>query len=55
MCRYFVQNIISIGNNMTCSDFRNKYQKLNFKIKLLYVISQAIRRVKFDTILKYYE
>ena len=50
ICRYFVQ-IISIGNNMICSDFRHKYQKLNFKT----VTGNFIRWVKFETILKYHE
>ena len=38
-------DIISIGNNMICSDIS----------KLLYVISRASRRVKFETILKYHK
>ena len=37
--------IICIGNSMICSDIS----------KLLYVISRAVRRVKFETILKYQE
>ena len=36
---------VSIGNSMICSDIW----------KLLYVISRANRRVKFETILKYHE
>ena len=36
---------ICIGNSMICSDIS----------KLLYVISRAVRRVKFETILNYYE
>ena len=37
--------LIRIGNSMICSDIS----------KLLYVISRAVRRVKFETILKYHE
>ena len=36
---------ICVGNSMICSDIS----------KLLYVISRAVRRVKFETILKYHE
>ena len=35
----------SIGNSKICSDIS----------KLLYVISQAVRQVKFETIVKYHE
>ena len=38
-------NSVSIGNSMICSDIS----------KLWYVISRAVRRVKFETILKYHE
>ena len=40
-----VCKIISIGNNMICSDIS----------KLLYVISRTVRQMKFETILKYHE
>ena len=40
-----VNAIISTGNSMICSDI----------LKLLYMISRAVRRVKFETILKYHE
>ena len=44
---------ISIGiNNMICSDFQHKYYSYIFQN---YVISRAVRRVKFETILKYHE
>ena len=43
---YVILNLpISIGNSMICSDIS----------KLLYVISRVVRRVKFETILKYHE
>ena len=35
---------IGIGNSMICCDIS----------KLLYIISRAVRRVKFETILKYH-
>ena len=38
---------ISIGNSMICSDIWHKYHEWYFK--LLYVISGAVRRVKFET------
>ena len=44
-------NWISISNSMICSDIWHKYHEWYFK--LLYVIEWAIRRVKFETILKY--
>ena len=40
---------ICMGNSMICSDIWHKFDIL------LYVISQAVRRVKFETILKYHE
>ena len=40
---------ISIGNSMICSDIWH-----NDISKLLYVISRDVRRVKFETILKYH-
>ena len=43
MCN--INSVICIGNSMICGDISN----------LLYVISRAVRRVKFDTILKYLE
>ena len=45
--------VICIGNSMICSDIWHKYT--SDISKLLYVISRAVRRVKFGTILKYYE
>ena len=39
---------ICMGNSMICSDIWHKFGIL------LYVISRAIRRVKFETILKYH-
>ena len=38
---------------MICGDIWNKYH--SDISKLLYVISRAVRRVKFETILKYHE
>ena len=38
---------ISIGNSTICSDIWHKYHESYFK--LLYVISGAVRRVKFET------
>ena len=38
---------ICMGNSMICSDIWHKFDIL------LYVISQAVRRVKFEIILKY--
>ena len=47
---------ISIGNSMICSDIWHKYHECTSDIsKLLYVISRAVRRVKFETILKYHK
>ena len=43
---------ISIGNSMICSDIWHTTSDIS---KLLYVISQAVRRVKFETIFKYHE
>ena len=37
---------------MICSDFQHKYYSYIFQN---YVISRAVRRVKFETILKYHE
>ena len=42
---HILPNTICIGNSMICSDIW----------KLSYVISRAVRRVKFETILKYHE
>ena len=39
---------------MICSDIWHKYNVCDIS-KLLYVISRAVRRVKFETILKYHE
>ena len=41
---------ISIGNSMIFSDIWHTMSDIS---KLLYVISQAVRRVKFETIFKY--
>jgi len=43
-----------IGSSMVCSDIWHKYLTSDI-LKLLYVISRAVRRVKFVTILKYHE
>ena len=43
----------NIGNSMICSDIWYKYHE--DISNLLYVISRAVRRVKFVTILKYHE
>ena len=43
---------ISMGNSMICSDI---WQTMSDISKLLYVIWQAVRRVKFETIFKYHE
>ena len=40
-------NVICIGNSMICSDIWHKYHKWYFE--LLYVISRAVRQVKFET------
>ena len=39
---------------MICSDIWHKYHDCDI-LKLLYVISRAVRQVKFETILKYHE
>ena len=44
-------SIIFIGNSMICCDIWYKYHSW----KLLYAISRAIRRVIFETILKYHK
>ena len=44
---------LSIGNSMISSDIWHKYYE--WYSKLLYVISRAVRRVKFETILKCHE
>ena len=44
---------VSIGNSMICSDICINIT--NDISKLSYVISRAVRRVKFETILKYHE
>ena len=46
--------MISIGNSMICSDIFSKYHECDIS-KLSHVISRAVRRVKFGTILKYHE
>ena len=47
--------LLSIGNSMISSDIWDKYHGLSDISKLLYVISRAVRWVKFETILKYHE
>ena len=47
--RQEILSLISIGNSMICSDIWH-----NDISKLLYVISRDVRRVKFETILKYH-
>ena len=37
---------VSIGDSMICSDIWNKYHQWYLK-KLLYVISRAVRQLKF--------
>ena len=44
--------LVSIGNSMICSDIWHKYHE--WYLKMLFVISRAVRRVKFETILKYH-
>ena len=46
---------LSIGNSMICSDIIFGMNTTSDFSKLLYIISPAIRRVKFETILKYHE
>ena len=46
--------MIWIGNSMICSDIFHKYHECDIS-KLSNVISRAVRRVKFETILKYHE
>ena len=46
--------MIRIGNSMICSDIFHKYHECDIS-KLLYVASRAVRRVKFETILRYHE
>ena len=46
--------MIRIGNSMICSDTFHKYHECDIS-KLLYVASRAVRRVKFETILRYHE
>ena len=41
-----------MGYSMICSDIWHKYHDIS---KLLFVISRAVRRVKFETIVKYHE
>ena len=43
-----------IGNSMICSDTWHKYHEWYFEW-FLHIISRAVRRVKFKTILKYHE
>ena len=45
--QYF--SVICLVNSMICSDITSDISKL------LYVISRALRQVKFETILKYHE
>ena len=43
---------ISMGNSMICGDI---WQTMSDISKLLYIIWQAVRRVKFETIFKYHK
>ena len=55
MSGYQISYQISIGNSVINSDIWLKYHDTSDTWKLLYVISRAVRRVKFETILKYHE
>ena len=46
---------ISIGNSMISNDIYFGINTTSDISKLFYVISQAVRRVKFETILKYHK
>ena len=46
-------SIICIGNSMIFSDIWNKYHELISKF--LYLISRAVKRAKFEAILKYHK
>ena len=54
-CYYKVRQLTCTGINMNCSDIWHKYQSVISKLLYMYVISQAVRRVKFETILKYHK
>ena len=45
-------HLISIGNSMICSDIWHNYHSWVIFQNCYYVISRAVRRVKFETILK---
>ena len=51
----YVHGLVSVGSSMICSDIWHKYHATSDISKLLYVLSRAVRRVKFETILKYHE
>ena len=52
----FITRMISIGNSMISSDIWHKYHTWYFEIvtrpvqRPVYVVSRAVRRVKFETI-----
>ena len=48
----FITRMISIGNSMIISDIWHKYHEWYFEIvtRPVYVVSRAVRRVKFETI-----
>ena len=52
----FITRMISIGNSMISSDIWHKYHTRYFEIvtrpvqRPVYVVSRAVRRVKFETI-----
>ena len=46
--------LICISNSVICGDIWHKYHEWSWYSKLL-VISRTVRRVKFETILKYHE
>ena len=50
-----IEKMICIGNSMICSDITLAKNTMSDISKLLHVISQAVRRVKFEAILKYHE
>ena len=49
-----LEMLVSVGNSMICRDIWHKYHARDIS-KLFYVISLAVRRVKFETILKYHK
>ena len=47
--------LICISNSVICGDIWHKYRDRDRDISILLVISRTVRRVKFETILKYHE